>query len=121
LIAVGLEGYTNQLGVFQVEKLHSWTALIPSAIGALLASCGLIAIRPSLRKHVMHLAAVVGLLGAVAGLWRGLAGLPDLLKGTAERPAAVKQQLTMGIICLVFLILCVRSFILARRRRKAQA
>jgi len=32
-------------------------------------------------------------------------------------PAAVHEQLLMAAICLVFVLLCVRSFIAARRSR----
>jgi hypothetical protein len=118
LIAVGLEGYTNALGIFNVKELHSWTALIPAGFGAFLVFCGLLAIQPSMRKHMMHLAAGVGLIGALAGLFMAVPKLGELWRDEAKRPSAIKLQLTMGIICLVFLGLCVRSFIQASRARK---
>jgi hypothetical protein len=117
LAGVGAEGYTNAFGLFRVETLHSPTALIPAGFGVVLVLCGLLAMRHDLRKHAMHVAAVVGLLGAGAGLGMGLAKLPRLLDGTAERPSAVKLQLAMGAVSAVFLALCVKSFIDARRRR----
>jgi hypothetical protein len=114
LIALGLEGYTNSVGIFRVETIHSPTSLIPAGVGAILAVCGVMAIRPSLRKQMMHTTVLVGLIGAVAGLWMGIkSALGDSFG------AAGKMQLTMGVICLVYVVLCVRSFIEARRRRKA--
>lgn len=118
LILLGLEGYTNTLGIFQVTDLHSKTALIPGGFGVALLLCGLLAVKSSIRMHVMHIAAMVGLLGTIGGLAMGGRELSALMSGTAQRPAAVKMQLTMGVICLAFLVMCVRSFINARRRRK---
>ena len=77
----------------------------------------MIACMPSLRKHMMHIAAMVGLIGAGSGLFMGIKGF---MNHEADKSlAAPKMQVTMGALSLVFLILCVRSFIEARRRRKA--
>ena len=65
LIVLGLVGYfaPDVLGENDPGKT-SPTALIPAGIGAVLLICGLVAsAAPHLRKHVMHLAAVVGLIG----------------------------------------------------------
>jgi len=111
LIALGFGGWfaTGQ---------ESPTALIPAAFGVLLAILGFVARKESLRKHAMHGAAAVGLLGLL-GSARGLMGLPALLGGTAERPAAVISQTLMAMLCAVFVWLCVRSFIAVRRAREA--
>ena len=46
--------------------------------------------------------------------------LPISAAGTAAaRPAAVLGQSAMFLLCLVFLVLCVRSFIQARKARSA--
>jgi hypothetical protein len=48
--------------------------------------------------------------------------LPKLglvLTGTAQRPVAVIMQISMGLIALVFLALCVKSFIDARQAKPA--
>lgn len=95
------------------------TALIPAFIGTPILLCGFLAkAQPGIRKHVMHVAAVFGLLGTLGGLGMGLPKLGALLAGTAERPTAVSLQIAMGAISLVFLALCVRSFIVARRAAK---
>jgi hypothetical protein len=96
-----------------------YTSLIPAVFGSIIFLCGFFAaIKPSIRMHVMHVAALTGLLGTLGGLGMGLPKLGALMAGTAQRPLAVGLQITMGVICLVFLILCVKSFIDARRARK---
>ena len=118
LILLGLEGYTNTIGLFNVTDLHSPTALIPAGFGVALLLCGLFAVKASIRMHVMHAAALIGLLGTIGGLGMGGRQFSALWNGTAERPAAVKLQLTMGVICLAFLVMCVKSFIDARIARQ---
>jgi hypothetical protein len=69
------------------------------------------------RAHAMHAAAVVALLG-VLGTAPGLMSLPALLGGSpVARPLAVAAQSLTALLLLVFLALCVRSFVDARRRR----
>jgi hypothetical protein len=80
-----------------------------------LAILGWLARNERYRKHAVHLAAAiafVGFLGAVPGL----IGLLDLISGAeVQRPAAVVSQSLMAILMAVFVGLCVRSFIEARR------
>lgn len=94
------------------------TALIPAIFGSVIFVCGIIAhVSPPARKHAMHVAAMFGLLATLGGLGMGLPKLGLLLSGTAPRPVATVMQITMGLIALVFLVLCVKSFIDARRAR----
>lgn len=113
LIAMGLLGYLG-------SGRASLTALIPSFFGAAFLICGLVAWKAAWRKHAMHAAALVALLG-LGGSAPGLFKLPALFAGEAERPMAVTVQSLMAILLVVFLILCVKSFIDARRQRKAAA
>ena len=62
LIVVGVVGYVQQ-----PADAKSPTALIPAAIGGMLAVCGLLAFNDKFRKHAMHFAAIVGLVGAIGG------------------------------------------------------
>ena len=89
----------------------SVTAMIPAFFGAGLILFGLVAMKDRLRKHAMHGAATVALLGVIGSLMRGV---PGLLSDAPFRTATL-VQLTMGIALIVFMILCVRSFIAARR------
>lgn len=97
---------------------NSFTAFIPAIPGSVLLVCGAVSLAfPGARKHAMHVAALFGLIGALGGLGMGLPKLGKLIAGTAERPLAVQMQIAMGIISLIFLALCVKSFIDARRKK----
>ena len=115
-------GFLTALGVgsWLATGQESPTALIPAVFGLLLLLLGTAARKESLRKHAMHGAAMVGLLGLL-GSARGLMGLPALLSGEAERPAAVLAQCIMAVGCAIFVWLCVRSFIAVRKAREAGA
>lgn len=111
-VALGLIGYFG-------TGRTSPTALIPCALGALLILLGAIARHPDRRKHAMHAAALVGLVGFL-GAGRGLTKIAPLLAGEpVERPNAVLAQAAMALLALVFLALCVKSFVDARRGRAA--
>ncbi len=113
LIALGLGGYFG-------TGRASVTALIPAFFGLPLLLLGLAALKQQWRKTAMHIAAAMGLLG-FAGTVRGLMKLPVLLTGgELERRAAVAVQAAMAIVCFVFVLLCVWSFIKARRASAAR-
>lgn len=117
LILVGLAGFGYAFSTLPpgepVGKVV--TALIPAVLGAILAGLGLLArAKEGLRKHVMHGAVLVGLIGFAATV-SSVAKLGALFAGTAERPLAVVSQFATAIICLAFVALSVKSFIDARR------
>ncbi len=95
------------------------TSLIPVWFGLALALFGLLANSKdaSRRKLYMHIAVTIGLLGF---LFPGFRGIMELVKAHSDQlplahPAATHEQLLMAILCFVFVLLCVRSFITARR------
>ena len=92
----------------------SWTALIPAFFGLVLVVLGLLARQNRLRKHVMHAAAALGLVGVVIPLVRLW---PAITTGEVKSQAAAIELALMAGICLLFVVLCVRSFIVARRSR----
>jgi len=94
----------------------SVTALIPAMFGAVLVVCALIARNEAMRKHAMHAAVAIGLIGAIAALARGV---PAAMTGDASRPAVI-SQLAMGVLLIVYVALGVRSFIAARKARMAR-
>ena len=115
LVALGLVGY---LGAAADHR--SITALIPAFVGGPLLLCGLIALKDSLRRDAMHAAAVLGLLGAIAAWGRGLMKVNVLFDAEAAGSRrAVVMVLLMAVICTVFVVLCVQSFIAARRAQRA--
>ena len=124
-----LREHTERAGRIQHPKLKSnrrhrakksVTALIPAFFGGGLLICGLLAMKESLLKHAMHGAAMIGLLGALAGAGRGAMGLGKFFSGD---PSLNQRSFAfvwlMAIICAVFVALCVRSFIAARKAREA--
>lgn len=113
LIGVGVGGYF-------LSESHSLTALIPAYLGLVLVLLGLLGFKESLRKHVMHLASLLGLVGFVVPAWRGFPGLYTLLTGgTPEgKPLAIYANSITAGLCLIFLLLCVNSFVQARLLRK---
>jgi len=94
------------------------TALIPCVFGVLFLILGLLARKDRLRKHVMHAAVLIALL-SFAKTFPALGHLPDLVHGTAERPAAVITQSINAGLSLLYIIFSVRSFIQARRARSS--
>lgn len=105
------------VGAYLVTGSQSWTALIPAIFGLLLALAGGFSL-VSL-KHGGHIAALLGILGFL-GTVKGLVKLPALIAGAPiERPAAIIAQAAMAILCIMFVALCVKSFIDARRGKKA--
>jgi peptidoglycan/LPS O-acetylase OafA/YrhL len=105
LILIGLVGYFG-------TGTYSWTALIPAMFGVLLLVLGLLARAEALRKHAMHAAAAVGVVGFFGAL------MPLLRTPSGVRSAiAGYSQAAMAILMFVFVVLCVKSFIDARRAR----
>lgn len=99
----------------------SLTALIPACLGGLLALCGYIGQRhEGARRHAMHAAAVVALLGFL-GTFSGVVSFFVLLGGGfVLRPFAVTMQALTAVLCAIFLLLAVRSFVQARRWRSRE-
>lgn len=107
LILLGIIGYVFSI----IDENTSLTALIPSAFGLLLALCGVIAqSKENLRKHLMHAAVLIALLGFIIPAARIASKLSDI-----KVSLAILSQAVMALICLVFVILAVKSFIDARR------
>ncbi|MEM7454230.1 MAG: hypothetical protein AAF456_07730 [Planctomycetota bacterium] len=101
------------------EKIQ-YTALIPAGFGLGLVICGLIALKETMLKHGMHGAAMIGLLGFLAGAGRGGMGLGKFFSGDPElNMRSFVFVWLMALICAVFVALCVRSFIQARKAREA--
>jgi hypothetical protein len=108
LLVLGIAAYV-------LTDMVSWTALIPAFFGLPIGVLGLGALRPTWRKHAMHAAAVLALLGLL-GSSTGVPKVLSLIAGNeVERPAAAISQGIMAVLCLVFVVAAVKSFINARR------
>jgi hypothetical protein len=102
-------------GFYFGTEAKSVTALVPAIFGVLFVLLGALAAKNIARKHVMHFAAMLGLIGFALPIWRVIKSLSS----GGEFSPAVIEQLVMAITCLVFVGLCVKSFIDARRNRQA--
>ncbi len=109
LVALGLWG---RFGTEHGQE--SWTSLIPALVGGPLLILGALALKESLLKHAMHLAAMLGLIGLLAAGGRLAMLLPQ---GRVQTPSGLSTA-GMTLLCGLFVALCVNSFIAARRRRR---
>ena len=91
----------------------SVTALIPAIVGAVFLVLALLARNPAARKHVMHAAVALALLGVIGVAPRIIAGVRA---GDTSRPAML-SQIAMAVVLLLYVILGVKSFVDARRAR----
>lgn len=114
LCAIGLFGYFRS-----TSDQPSVTALIPCFFGAVLILCGLLAYAEKWRKHAMHAAATVALIGFLAAAGRGIPKLGAAISDDPTLHRAPRLVLLMALVCLIFVGICIGSFISARRRRKA--
>jgi drug/metabolite transporter (DMT)-like permease len=108
LVLTGLGGYGYAYATKGAEGHVSPTALIPAAIGLLILLCGILAIfKESLRKHLMHAALVIALLGAIASA--------ATISFTAT--AATASKSITAVLCLALVLFGIKWFIDARRER----
>jgi hypothetical protein len=112
LVALGLVGFIGTGSQYP-------TALIPAVLGLLLGIFGALSFspNPSRRKLFMHInvtLALLGFLGTVMGLiqWFQMLG-----GAVVKNPPATQSKAVMALLCLIYVILCVRSFIAARKAR----
>jgi FtsH-binding integral membrane protein len=111
LIVIGVVGYA-------AGGASSFTGLIPAFFGIALAGLGAWANSGGkAEKNAMHIASVVALLGTLAPLSRIVPGLTS----GGELGLAFWSNALMFVVCGVFLVLCIRSFIENRKARSAMA
>jgi len=112
-----------------LEFSKSWTAFIPGIIGIILIILAQGAeMKPNARKHIMHVAVLIGLIGFVMLAFRMLPrALSEMnwLKGETYgiiHASSLKSTVMLASagLLLVFVILCVVSFITARKEMAAQ-
>lgn len=114
LVALGLAGYIG------TGSLHP-TALIPAWIGLALGIFGFLAISPNegRRKLFMHINVTIALLGFIGSTVEAIRGYVHATSaGIAPDQIALASKVTLSVLLLIYVILCVRSFIAARRSGK---
>ena len=107
LILLGLASY-------MLTGRTSVTALIPAFFGVIFVVLAYLGRQEHLRKHVMHAAVAIALLGLLATLGRLI---PALAAGGDPMRAAALSQAAMAVVLAAYVALGVKSFIDARRAR----
>lgn len=108
LMLIGVIGYAYAY----MAGTASLTALIPAAIGVLLAILGVAAMRnEGPRKHLMHAAVILAFVGMGAMIGRMIS------KGGIAATAADIATAATAAVLLVFILLSVKSFMSARAAR----
>jgi hypothetical protein len=105
-----------------ISVKFSPTVFIPAAEGLLLIIFGVVARSPAARMHAMHGAATVGLIGALASAVIFFRMMITASGGNDVVPAS--KWVSVGgmlVVSVGFVILCIKSFIDARRARQAGA
>ncbi|HWE85539.1 MAG TPA: hypothetical protein VG267_11385 [Terracidiphilus sp.] len=98
------------------------TALIPLWFGLALGIFGFLAISPNegRRKLFMHINVTIGLLGFLGAAIQAIREFGNA-RSLGETPnyVAIEAQAAMALLMLIYVLMCVRSFIEARRARSA--
>jgi uncharacterized membrane protein len=113
LAALGLVSY------FGTGSQHP-TALIPTWFGLALGVFGFLAISPNekRRKLFMHINVTIGLIGFIGAAARAIQSCHHARSlGIQPDHIALAAQATMAGLLLIYVILCVRSFVAVRRAR----
>jgi len=106
---------------FVLTGSNAPTSLIPAFFGIVLLVLGFVARTEDSKRRmmVMHIAVTIGLIGFLFPAIRsGKVVLAKYMSGVPiAHLRAVQEEGLMAVICLLYVVLCVRSFIAARRSR----
>ena len=111
-IVVGAVLIIQGIGFFVATNAMSVTALIPAFVGVPILALGTIALKDSVRRHAMHIAAVLAMLGFLAAAGR-------MVSAGVSFSAAGTSLLLLALLTGGLLLLYVKSFVDARRRQRA--
>ena len=111
------------LGIFGFVATGSAhpTALIPSAIGLFFVLFGVMANTDDSKKRMlwMHISVTVALLTFIGTIPADIDTIRLAHGAYFAHPAAVEEKGALSLLCLIYVLFCVRSFIAARRSRLA--
>jgi hypothetical protein len=114
LVLLGVVGYVA------TGSAHP-TALIPAGIGLFFVLFGVMANTENSKKRMlwMHISVTVALLTFLGTIPADIDTI-RLSRGTYfAHPAAVEEKGALSLLCLLYVLFCIRSFIAARRGRLA--
>ena len=122
VLSLSIEFLTTLYGLFMIiwgvtisfiSGSSSVTSMIPAFIGVPLAFIGFLSmIKPTLRKALMHIAVVIGIITFLGGL--------DFFRGMFTNYYAGLSKLMLLITGFVYVYFCVQSFIFVRRQKKLE-
>lgn len=113
LVLLGLVSY------FGTGSVHP-TALIPTWFGLALGVGGFLSISPSekRRKIFAHINVTIGVIGFIGAAVKAITGYGAARSaGIDPDMKAIGAQIAMAVILLIYVKLCVDSFMAARRQR----
>ena len=122
--SVAESGYSTPSQTALAEKEQhgrSPTALIPVLFGLPILICGVLGLKPGRRKHAMHAAAAIALLGGVIS--GGLFVKKILALFSSDHDVNRRSLTFIGLmagLCLLYVVLSVNSFIAARRSQRSE-
>ena len=103
LVLIGVGGYLVSHG-------SSPTALVPVVFGLLLTLAGFVVGRShKAGKHELQIAALICFLGASNGLIMGARSAVTWLNGSPDMALRVFSQMSLGVVCILFLLSWFRS------------
>ena len=120
-ISVGVLLILIAIAGFVATGSNHPTALIPGAAGLLFCIFGALASTPEPKKRMlwMHIAVTLALLLFLGSIRADIDVFRLAHGSTFEHPIALEEKAAMSLVCLLFVLLCVRSFVAARRGRLA--
>ncbi len=97
------------------------TALIPAIAGVLFCLFGAVATTPDPKRRMlwMHIAVTIALLLFLGSLKADLDVIRLANGAVFPHPVAIEEKSAMSLLCLLYVLLAIRSFINARRTRVA--
>ena len=104
LVAIGVGGN-------YVDGAKDPMVLIPAVLGVAMFVCGVVAAQGAMRMLAMHVAVVIGLIGFL--------GPMITIFDNAENTTAMLSKGFTSALCLMFVMMCINSFLEVRRARKA--
>jgi len=111
LILLGIIGFVS------TGSAHP-TALIPAGLGLVFILFGIMANTPDSKKRMlwMHVSVTVALLAFLGTIPADVDSF-RLSRGVEfPHPAAVLEKAAMSLLCLIYVLFCIRSFVNARLR-----
>ena len=114
LIALGAFGYVA------TGSIHP-TALIPAGIGLFFVLFGVMANTENSKKRMlwMHISVTVALLVFLGTIPADIDTIRLSRGAFFAHPAAIEEKGALSLLCLLYVLFCIRSFIAARRARLA--